>query len=329
MPTHIVGALITVLLSTTTSTSASLGSRRRWPASRRSSSSSSRQARRSDYSAHSFSPGATPPAAATATAATPLDMAAPPPIAVLGQLNVRDFGAVGDGHADDAPSLQRAINAALASGQTLVVPAGRYRVNSTLGVMSSARAGYAKPGPGFAKHPLRLVGEGSAQTVIFAAPVPGGMHAVLNFSSANRAAYGPAAPIPTEGQYVGDIGISAAGHANYSIFAPGIARSRFVRVDASGAKNVGMSIGYGWCVYIEGCRFGDNGVGLHTYNSANNIDVIDSIFEGNAGVGIFASEGAQLLFSGNVLEGNGISAVGHSFVLSASSAHTALLQTRR
>ena len=46
-------------------------------------------------------------------------------------------------------------------------------------------------------------------------------------------------------------------------------------------------------------------MGLHTYASANNIDVIDSVFEGNVGVGIFASGGAQLLYSGNVLEGNG------------------------
>ena len=40
-----------------------------------------------------------------------------------------------------------------------------------------------------------------------------------------------------------DIEISAARLANYSIFAPGIARSRFVRVAVNGALNVGMSIG--------------------------------------------------------------------------------------
>ena len=117
------------------------------------------------------------------------------------------------------------------------------------------------------------MGDGNEQVIIVAAVK---MHAVLNFSSANRPGpLGPEAPTPTENQYVAGIEISAAGLANYSIFAPGIARSRFVRVTASGARNVGMSIGYGWCVYIEGCRFGCNGVGLHTYNSANNIDVID------------------------------------------------------
>ena len=265
----------------------------------------------------------------------PTAVAAAPPVATLGQLNARDYGAVGDDHADDAPALQRAIDAALESGQTLVLPAGRYRVNSSLNVMSSARAGFAKPGLGFAKHPLRLIGEGHDQAAIIAA-VP--MHTVLNFSCANNPnpSLGPAAPISTENQYIADVEIDAAGLANYSIFAPGMSRSRFVRVAVSGARNVGMSIGesrnapdhnavasaflavsphrwvfmflspgYGWCNYIEGCRFGGNGVGLHTYASANNIDVIDSIFEGNVGVGIYVSGGAQLLFSGNVMEGNG------------------------
>ena len=66
-----------------------------------------------------------------------------------------------------------------------------------------------------------------------------------------------------------------------------------------------MSLRYGWCNYIEGCRFTSNGIGLHTYNSANNIDVVDCIFEGNDGTGIYASGGAQYNIEGNVLEGNG------------------------
>lgn len=44
---------------------------------------------------------------------------------------------------------------------------------------------------------------------------------------------------------------------------------------------------------------------MHTYNSANNIDVVDSIFEGNIGTGMYASGGAQYSIMGNVLEGNG------------------------
>ena len=47
--------------------------------------------------------------------------------------------------------------------------AGTYAINSSLNVMSSARAGYARPGPGYAKFPLRLVGDGHNQAIIVAA----------------------------------------------------------------------------------------------------------------------------------------------------------------
>ena len=110
------------------------------------------------------------------------------------------------------------------------------------------------------------MGEGGALSAIVAgAP----MHAVLNFSANNSAAYGAAAPEPTEMQYLGDVSIdgehdrlrstsraaafsrrdavcvAGAGLANYSVFAPGIARSRFERVSINGARSVGLSIGYG------------------------------------------------------------------------------------
>jgi parallel beta-helix repeat protein len=218
-----------------------------------------------------------------------------------GGIDAKEFGAVGDGATDDAPALQRAINAALEQGRTLLLPAGHYVVNSTLNVMSSARAHYKNPGPGFAKHPLRLIGEGYLTRISAGRK----MHAVLNFSSSSDSGRGPALPNPTENQYISDVAIYAASLANYSVFAPGIARSRFERVRFAGALSVGLSIGYGWCNYIEECYFGDNGVGLHTFNSANNIDVVDSIFEGNTGTGIYMSGGAQYNIIGNVLEGNG------------------------
>src|SRR5688572_30822296 len=42
-------------------------------------------------------------------------------------LNLRDFGAVGDGVTDDGPALQQALNALASSGGgTLFVPAGHY-----------------------------------------------------------------------------------------------------------------------------------------------------------------------------------------------------------
>ncbi len=42
-------------------------------------------------------------------------------------LNVRDFGAIGDGIADDTEALQNAIDTAAESGQSLFIPQGEYR----------------------------------------------------------------------------------------------------------------------------------------------------------------------------------------------------------
>ena len=45
-----------------------------------------------------------------------------------GTLNVRDFGAAGDGVADDTAAIQKAIDAAAGSRATVLLPAGSYRV---------------------------------------------------------------------------------------------------------------------------------------------------------------------------------------------------------
>src|SRR5215218_1552283 len=52
-----------------------------------------------------------------------------------GWKNVRtDFGAVGDGRADDTAALQRALDALVGPGTAtgLYIPAGRYRITRTL-----------------------------------------------------------------------------------------------------------------------------------------------------------------------------------------------------
>lgn len=64
-------------------------------------------------------------------------------VAVNPVVSVKDFGAVGDGITDDAPAIQRALDA----GGTILVPAGDYRLGSTLAIKSDNTT---------------LVGEGSA-----------------------------------------------------------------------------------------------------------------------------------------------------------------------
>lgn len=47
-------------------------------------------------------------------------------------INVKDFGAVGDGQNDDSPAIQKAINSISTSGGTVFFPIGRYRIKTTI-----------------------------------------------------------------------------------------------------------------------------------------------------------------------------------------------------
>lgn len=63
-------------------------------------------------------------------------------------VNVKDFGAIGDGVADDTNAIQECINFALASSRNVFVPYGKYRLTSTITIPSSN--GFKLQGEGFA-----------------------------------------------------------------------------------------------------------------------------------------------------------------------------------
>jgi hypothetical protein len=48
------------------------------------------------------------------------------------RVNAKDYGAMGDGVADDTPALQKALDAAVAKGPVCFLPAGQYRLNGSL-----------------------------------------------------------------------------------------------------------------------------------------------------------------------------------------------------
>lgn len=71
----------------------------------------------------------------------------------FGYLNVMDYGAVGDGIADDTAAIQAAINAGKASSVTVYMPTGIYKVTATLDLSGSGE--------------VRLVGDGPGHTLIY------------------------------------------------------------------------------------------------------------------------------------------------------------------
>jgi hypothetical protein len=89
-------------------------------------------------------------------------------LASLGSsFNVRRYGAIGDGTADDTAAFQAAITAALwvqagAGGGTVFVPAGVYRITQQLNLYE-----------GIQGRACNMVGEGIGSWVVFAPTIPG------------------------------------------------------------------------------------------------------------------------------------------------------------
>ena len=95
---------------------------------------------------------------------------------------MKDFGAKGDGVADDAAAIQRAINASQAQHRGLWFPGGVYLVNTTLVVgCTDGQTPSTRLGP---RYPVHLYGDGSRQAVIKAGGAR--LHAVLSFASVAR-----------------------------------------------------------------------------------------------------------------------------------------------
>ncbi len=76
-------------------------------------------------------------------------------------LSVRDFGAVGDGIADDYDAIQKTINEGLKSGKNVFLPAGYYEISKTL-IIDRSAVTYAE------NDPLRIsfTGAGRGNTMI-------------------------------------------------------------------------------------------------------------------------------------------------------------------
>jgi len=80
-------------------------------------------------------------------------------IPLCAQISVKDYGATGDGHTDDTPALQIALDTACESGAAVRVPAGTYNIASPL----------------ITKCSLAISGDGAATTAIVQT-----VHAKLN-----------------------------------------------------------------------------------------------------------------------------------------------------
>lgn len=88
-------------------------------------------------------------------------------------ISAKDYGAVGDGLADDTAALQAAINRIKAIGSgTLKIPAGTYKISSTALSLASSSTGIAIVGDG---HNATIISQSSASTDVFDATSASGL----------------------------------------------------------------------------------------------------------------------------------------------------------
>lgn len=230
-----------------------------------------------------------------------------PTAAGYGPLDVRTFGAKGDGVTDDAPAIQRAIDTAqqvsslgTTSGPSRPVyfPAGLYSIKTSLNIVSTNVNDTDKR----LALSLRLYGDGMRQSVIVAANP---MDAVLRFGGNEPAPGGGVPGVTTSGHTIENMAFDAAQLANYSVAATAITRSLFRYSDFSGARIAGLLLGWGWINDVLECYFTGNLIGLYMVNAVNSVNVVDGNFEGNYGVGIIVNGGSMVRLEGNEFESQG------------------------
>jgi parallel beta-helix repeat protein len=212
---------------------------------------------------------------------------------------------------DDHAALQRAVDAAQKTRRALFIPAGSYAISAPLIIHSNANKSELVDG-NYIYGPLKLFGEGKYITTI---GLSTNASAVVYMPVA-KAPSVDAADSPTTLIEISSISLQADYLADYTVLAPGLTRSRFSDMRFGSARLVGLSVPYGWINRVEDCRFTGNGwgggdevkgntlAGAIRMNYANNLDIINSNFEGN-GYGIFIGGGESIRITGNDIEGTG------------------------
>jgi hypothetical protein len=185
----------------------------------------------------------------------------------LPYINVKSYGAVGDGTTDDAPYIQAAIDA-LQGGTPgiLYFPPGTYRVNTALSLGAI---------------PLHFMGDSFYSTTIKAGAAIG---AIFDFADLSQNYYVQFKDLTLDG---------TSSLANYGVYSTRMAGSRFERVRFLGFAEAGAAVGYGWVNDFWDCWFQYNGLdGLRIIETSNNVvNLIACKFGNNGRFGAFLNAG--------------------------------------
>lgn len=235
-----------------------------------------------------------------------------------GPLNVRWFGAKGDGSGDDAPAIQAAIDYAQNGGGFIVagqglravyLPRGMYRIGATIDVAPNSRG-------------LRIFGDGWNQTILIAVAGDSVLDALIRFSATDD--IGAAAT--NAGYILEDMyllsSLTGGGQPNvkYGIYAPRITTSVYRNLIVYRFQKSCVAISYGWRNRFENCvlTHATNGIEIlpnpvspsSPAAALNEFNIIGGSIAQHAGAAVNLLRGGQSVRINQVsIEGNGGPAV--------------------
>lgn len=204
-------------------------------------------------------------------------------------LNVKWFGAKGDGITDDAAAIQLAVDVAQNRGDTLYFPTADYMISIPITIGNS-------------KKPIRIVGDGFQKGSWIRA------HSSVSPASPIKAAFVFDDTRVAERFEFSDIVIQGeTGKFEYGIYTKKISHSLFRRIRIVQTKVAALAIGYGWCNDVETCEFSFNfGDGiLFAADNVNMLNVINTKLFANEGIAInMANSALGVRINGCSIEDN-------------------------
>ena len=208
------------------------------------------------------------------------------PLIAAPRLDVRDFGAVGDGKADDTAAIQRCFDALPVTGGPIVLSPGTYRCTTTLKLTGKSN--------------VTLTGQGALLDFVSAPAKPAMEHCLLVTGTEKQ---------PIENPRLEGLRVRTVQGYGLSIAYFRSATIRDCTVHQSGLSGLYCSFGTG-CLITGNhvIRGGDNGI--YTF-SVNDLSITGNIVEKSHGTGGIATMiGDGIVISGNTVRDSDIAGIG-------------------
>lgn len=206
-----------------------------------------------------------------------------PPVIAPESLNVKEFGAVGDGRTDDTEAFQKAIAAAAEQGVPVFVPGGTYKVTDTLTLEDQEIVGY--PAASWTSDAVNLpdiaVSHQNGPAVI----LDGGQISGLRFSY----------PLNQDGAETYPETIRIEGHDSTVQNVQMHSATVGVKVDGSGLRNLVLENLFLSCVHQEGVSLnGTTGAVIRNFEAWTPVGLASPFPGSGVGLHLYGNDDLQI-----------------------------------